>query len=85
MLGYHPKEVIGKKPFDFMPSEEADRVTGFFRKIVESHELFEGIENTNLHKDGRSIVLETSGVPIMDSFGNLIGYRGIYKAGSQAN
>lgn len=25
-LGYEPREVIGKTPFDFMPSEEANRV-----------------------------------------------------------
>jgi signal transduction histidine kinase len=31
----------------------------------------------NLHKDGRHVVLETSGVPILDASGNLQGYRGI--------
>ncbi len=77
MLGYPPEEVIGKRPIDFMPKEEADRVAALFSKIVESREPFEGLENTNLHKDGRSLVFETSGVPILDSSGELIGYRGI--------
>ncbi|MBU8872044.1 MAG: PAS domain-containing protein, partial [Gemmatimonadales bacterium] len=38
---------------------------------------FTQLENTNLHKDGRSIVLETSGVPIVDHDGNIMGYRGV--------
>jgi len=60
-----------------MPADEAQRVGGLFRDIVDSCEPFEGLENTNLHKDGRHIVLETSGVPIFDAAGNLIGYRGM--------
>ena len=35
------------------------------------------MENKNIHKDGRLIVLETSGVPIFDEHGNFTGYRGI--------
>ena len=30
LLGYEPKEIIGKTPFDFMPSEEANRVSDIF-------------------------------------------------------
>jgi len=35
------------------------------------------VENINLHKDGRFVVLETSGVPFFDEKGKLLGYRGI--------
>jgi len=77
LLGYEPEQMIGKTPFDFMPSDEAERVGGLFRDIVESRESFDALENTNLHKDGRSVVLETSGVPVIDKVGNLTGYRGI--------
>jgi len=77
LLGFEPEEVIGKTPFDLMPPDEAERVTGLFRNIVESRKSFERLENTNLHKDGRQVVLETSGVPILDAGGNFLGYRGI--------
>lgn len=77
LLGYEPKEIIGKTPFDLMPPVEAERVAAEFRAIVESRKPFSVLENTNLHKDGRSIVLETSGVPIFDVDGNFRGYRGI--------
>ncbi len=77
LLGYEPKEVIGKTPFDLMPVGEAKRVAGLFRDIVKSRESFAELENTNLRKDRREVVLETSGVPIFDKGGNLLGYRGI--------
>ena len=77
LLGYEPEEVIGKTPFDLMPPEEAKRVSEEFRAIVESQRPFAGLENTNLHKDGRLVVLETSGVPFLDTAGRFCGYRGI--------
>jgi diguanylate cyclase (GGDEF)-like protein/PAS domain S-box-containing protein len=77
LLGYEPEEVIGKTPFDLMPPDEAERVGRFFANIAESAEPFAGLENTNIHKDGREVVVETSGVPILDAAGELLGYRGI--------
>ena len=77
LLGYEPEEIIGKTPFDLMPPGEAERVAGLFKDIIESRKPFNGLENTNLDKDGRDVALETSGVPIFDEGGNLLGYRGI--------
>ncbi|MBW1815161.1 MAG: PAS domain S-box protein, partial [Deltaproteobacteria bacterium] len=77
LLGYEPQEVTGKTPFDFMPADEAERASRLFRNIVDTRESFDRLENTNIHKDGRLVMLETSGVPILDDAGNLIGYRGM--------
>jgi len=77
LIGYEPEEIIGKTPFDLMPPDEAKRVALLFKDIVKSRKPFAALENTNLHKDGRLVVLETSGVPIIDEGGNLLGYRGI--------
>jgi len=77
LLGYEPEEVIGKTPFDLMPPEEAKRVAEEFRITMESQRPFARLENTNLHKDSRLVVLETSGVPIFSADGQLCGYRGI--------
>ncbi|KPK02638.1 MAG: hypothetical protein AMK71_01575 [Nitrospira bacterium SG8_35_4] len=77
ILGYAPEEVLGMKPFDFMPKEEAKRVADFLGSVAASHKEFEGLENVNLHKDGSSVILETSGVPIFDGDGAFRGYRGI--------
>ncbi|MBI2854041.1 MAG: PAS domain S-box protein [Chloroflexi bacterium] len=77
LLGYLPEEVLGKKPFDFMPPDEARRVEAGFAAIAKMRRAFQCLENTNIHKDGRLVVLETSGVPVFDELGELRGYRGI--------
>jgi PAS domain S-box-containing protein len=77
ILGYEPEEVIGKTPFDFMPPEEARRIAPKFRAAAESREPFAGLDNINRHKDGRLVVLETSGVPVFNAAGDLRGYRGV--------
>ena len=77
ILGYEPEEIIGKTPFDLMSSDEAERIGKIFQAVIESQKSFTRLENTNLHKEGRLIVLETSGVPIFNENGDLLGYRGI--------
>jgi PAS domain S-box-containing protein len=77
LLGYEPGEILGKTPFDLMPPDEAARLTSVFKTISEAGKPIERLENVNLHKDGRQVVLETNGVPILDAGGNLLGYRGI--------
>ncbi len=77
LLGYEPEEIIGKTPFDLMSPDEGERVFEEFSHIVKMRLPFSNLENTNLHKDGHHVVLETSGVPIIDAFGHFRGYRGI--------
>ena len=77
ILGYEPSELIGKTPFDLMLPEEAPRIREQFLQAVAGKQSLRTIENTNLHKDGRQVVLETSGEPFFDSDGALGGYRGI--------
>jgi PAS domain S-box-containing protein len=77
LLGYPPEDVLGKTPFDFMPPAEAKHVSWAFRDIAANRWPFSGLENVNLHRNGHEVVLETSGVPILDTAGNYLGYRGI--------
>ena len=77
ILGYEPAEVVGKALFDFMPTEEAERVRGIFQHHVEAKLAISVLENRFLHQDGHVVVLETSGIPILDADGKLRGYRGI--------
>jgi diguanylate cyclase (GGDEF)-like protein/PAS domain S-box-containing protein len=77
LLGYTPEEVIGKTPFDLMPPDEAERVRALFNDFAAAGRPACGIENTNCHKDGRLVVLETSAVPIFGAAGALTGYRGM--------
>jgi PAS domain S-box-containing protein len=77
ILGYDRCEVIGKKPFNFMPPHEAQKIAKSFRKFSKSRKAFSRLENINLHRDGYEVVLETSGVPVFDEKGEYQGYRGI--------
>lgn len=77
ILGYDPMEVIGKTPFDFMPPDEAARVSAIFKPIAAARKPFNFLENLTIHEDGHRVVLETSGVPFYDVDGRLRGYRGI--------
>ncbi len=77
MLGYKPEELVGKTPFDLMPPDEAARIAEIFEEVVRKGEPIVALENVNLHKNGRRIILETSGVPFFDEAGKVIGYRGM--------
>jgi two-component system sensor histidine kinase/response regulator len=77
VLGYEPEEVIGKNPFAFMPNHESERLSKILMKIIKSQTPIENLENENIHKDGYSVILETSGVPFFNADGIFMGYRGI--------
>lgn len=77
LLGYTPQEILGKTPFDLMPPEEAARIGAEFAAIVSRREAFRELENTVRHKDGSLRHVLTNGVPILNSDGALLGYRGL--------
>ncbi len=79
ILGYEPEEIIGKSPFDLMPPEEANRVKEIFTQIFREKKPIVDLENWNLTKEGKKVLLLTNGVPILDDFEDILGYRGVDK------
>ena len=77
ILGYEPKELIGKTPFELMPPDESLRVAKVFNAIAAERKPFRLLKNINVHKDGHPVVLETNGVPVFDKDGTFHGYRGL--------
>jgi len=77
MLGYLPAEVVGRTPFEFMTPEVAQSVGAMFADIVARKAPFSDLENVVLGKDGTSHLTLTSGTPILDAAGRLLGYRGV--------
>ncbi len=79
VLGYSPKELIGKTPFDLMPEAESIRIQEIAAKLVSNAEKIIDLENWNVHKDGQKLFMVTNGIPIIDSNGDVKGYRGVNK------
>gem|GEM_PF-1012928 len=77
ILGYEPSEVLGKTPFHLMPKQETEKIAIKFQEFAKQKTPFHSLENWNVHKNGTLVLLETSGVPILDDKGRLLGYRGI--------
>jgi PAS domain S-box-containing protein len=85
ILGYEPEEVLGKTFFDFMPREEARRAADAFVSLTRNQKPFMTYQNSFLHKTGRIVIIETSGVPVFDQRGVFAGYRGIDRDVTQRN
>jgi PAS domain S-box-containing protein len=73
ILGYESKEIIGKTPFEFMLANEIKPVKHF----VENRQPFTALNNTKIHKNGKQVVTQASGVPFFNINGEFQGYRGI--------
>jgi len=78
MLGYKPEDIVGKKHYyDFFPPDKREQMK---REVLDSFAIkktFIKYANLNVNKNGRLILLETSGLPILDGRGDLVGYRGV--------
>jgi len=79
LFGPARDDVLGKRPFDFMPADEAERVAPIFAGLVARKAPIRDLENWNIARNGERICLLTNGVPILDQQGNLKGYRGVHK------
>ncbi len=76
ILGLPPQELIGRTPFEFMPPEEAERVSHWFLELASKGDSFRNIEYRVNSVHGREIWLMSSGGPVFDLYGKVIGYRG---------
>jgi PAS domain S-box-containing protein len=78
MLGYTPEEIIGKKHFyDFFPAGKREQIKKEALASFAKKRAFAKYVNSNVHKNGSIVLLETSSTPVLNSSGNLLGYRGV--------
>jgi PAS domain S-box-containing protein len=77
ILGYTPGELVGRKYFYelFDPSFREELKAAAFQ-VFATRQSFRDFPNPNVSKSGNLVHLETSGTPVLDPAGNLIGYRG---------
>ncbi len=76
-LGYEPEEVVGKPYNYFMSEDSKQRLALTFKDQTEKPRPFSRRNNSQVHQDGRHIMIETSGLPICDIDGKVVGWRGI--------
>ncbi len=78
IIGYSEDEIVGKKYFyDFYVPEEREKLKTAVFKVMSEGGLLNNLENQNVHKDGHVLMLTTSGSPIYDNDGNIVGYCGV--------
>ncbi|MBL7095799.1 PAS domain S-box protein [candidate division KSB1 bacterium] len=76
-LGYKPEEFVGKKHFyDLFHPKEREELKKAALGVFAQKLPFREFPNRNIHKTGKEVWLLTSGVPMLDEKGELIGYRG---------
>jgi PAS domain S-box-containing protein len=77
ILGYSPAEIIGHHFYDFFLEEEREPLKAELLKTIQKREPFIALRNRNMRKDGRVVILETTGFPILGSEGEFLGYQGV--------
>ena len=77
ILGYHPSEVVGRSPLDFMTPSDAEKVREDFYHFLSHPCNFRLIDTEHLHKDGHVVTIDTSGNPFYNDKQQFQGYRGV--------
>jgi phosphoserine phosphatase RsbU/P len=76
-LGKPLEEIVGKTDFDFFPPELAAKYQQDDRKILESGQPFETVEE-HIPPSGEKLYVNVSKTPLRDSSGRIIGLQGIF-------
>ncbi|MHC1764745.1 MAG: PAS domain S-box protein [Verrucomicrobiia bacterium] len=76
-LGRPLEEILGKTDFDFFPPELAEKYQQDDRRIMETGESFETVEE-HVPPGGEKLYVNVVKTPLYDSKGNIIGLQGIF-------
>lgn len=85
VIGYRQEEVLGRYFFDFFHNDEKEQLKNAMFAILSLREAFQGFVTQNIKKDDSLVILEMSGVPIMDANHSLLGYRGANRDVTEQN
>ncbi|WP_333877619.1 SpoIIE family protein phosphatase [Methylobacter sp.] len=73
ILGYRPDEVLGKHYTEFLTPQDKEGQ----KRYTTSHQPFYALLSHYRHKDGRRILTESTGLPIINAAGKLLKWRGV--------
>lgn len=77
LLGYRPAELTGKNPYRLLARGQGEMLKKQLTNMAVADRCAQCFETEFLHKDGTTVVIETSGVRFHDDRGRLLGFRGI--------
>ncbi len=78
ITGYSFNDVKGLRLDELAGSSSAgEEIAGNITAAMRTREAFKMVEDSFLRKDGKKVLLEASGIPILDNENHFIGYRGI--------
>ncbi len=78
-LGYSREELMGMNYKTYTAPEDIDRVFKAFNTVYRTGEPLTGFQMVRITKDGRRVFTETSGFPLRDETGQIIGFRGVIR------
>ena len=76
LLNYEVKDVIGKYVYDFHPEQGREYFKRTFMSFIENDKKIVNFENKKISKEGNIIWVSSNGIPIYNSKGELVCYRG---------
>jgi len=79
IVGVEARDVIGKPFWHRLPDDEKGRVISDLKEIARLVLPFSLYESCRIHRNGRLVHMESSGMPLLDEAGRLTGYRGIHR------
>ncbi len=77
VFGYHPEELVGRRFFyDLAPEWDQGSFRDIGLKAIKEQKYLVNVENPVKTRDGRTVWVLTSGMPLLDEDGQAVGYRG---------
>lgn len=77
ILGYEPRELLGKKIFSLIPPEYLPRPMEKFSEQIQKKELYVSLDVTACHRGGKERILEIRSSLVISPEGELQGLRGL--------
>ncbi len=76
VLGLPPEEVIGRPFYDFFHPEDREALKKEALRFFREKRPFIVFQHRGLRRDGQTVLIEMTGLPILDDDGGLLGYVG---------
>ncbi|HIP96099.1 MAG TPA: PAS domain S-box protein, partial [Anaerolineae bacterium] len=79
ILGYVPEEVLGKHVYDFLHPDDREALKAVTEEASRKREPLTSFVNRSVHRDGYTVIIETTSVPVFGPDGQLVGHRGVHR------